>query len=588
VSDSAGWSRSQSLSSADRFVELSAVADKAIQKKYVDGISRADNYKELQDALQTLQSHFYEIRVGSWPGAGDWIGALMSSYISTTLSSVSRSLNYSVYSSSENLPQNAHLENTINTYFSYVVSYYFGEDTYSLRGQAYDDVLWVVLGWLDSIRFMNTHNALHYETFSNSTSPVTNTTWHGKQFQRAFAHRANVFYDIVQRAWDLSLCGGGLTWNPRLLPYKNTITNTLFITASVGMYLHHPGDNITDPFIQSSRTPGKSGDDDDGLPPIDPHDPSLLKAAIAAYDWLRRVNLTNAAGLYVDGYHISQWSRRFRTGPAQCDLRNEMVYTYNQGVILSGLRGLWEATGDVRYLTDGHDLVGNVIRETGWDDEDEEPGIVEVRRGILGRAGILEERCDPRGWCNQDGQAFKGIFFQHLAAFCKPLPTDVPLVPGLTFLADPRTEERHAASCRGYMRWVARNMEAALGTKNDDGVFGMWWGVGVEGVTDRVLMEDLGEEATDVRNRPEVLLHEPWARRSGEEARETDVYREEAVLGHFEVLDAAGQSEMSVSGDHLISRGWDLNDRGRGRTVETQGGGLSVVRALWDLRRWYA
>ena len=27
----------------------------------------------------------------------------------------------------------------------------------------------------------------------------------------------------------------------------------------------------------------------------------------------------------------------------------------------------------------------------------------------------------------------------------------------------------------------------------------------------------------------------------------------------------------------------DLNDRGRGRTVETQGGGLSVLRAMWEL-----
>jgi hypothetical protein len=27
----------------------------------------------------------------------------------------------------------------------------------------------------------------------------------------------------------------------------------------------------------------------------------------------------------------------------------------------------------------------------------------------------------------------------------------------------------------------------------------------------------------------------------------------------------------------------DLNDRGRGRTVETQGGGISVLRALWEI-----
>ena len=29
----------------------------------------------------------------------------------------------------------------------------------------------------------------------------------------------------------------------------------------------------------------------------------------------------------------------------------------------------------------------------------------------------------------------------------------------------------------------------------------------------------------------------------------------------------------------------DLNDRGRGRTVETQSGGLAVLRAMWEFNR---
>ena len=31
--------------------------------------------------------------------------------------------------------------------------------------------------------------------------------------------------------------------------------------------------------------------------------------------------------------------------------------------------------------------------------------------------------------------------------------------------------------------------------------------------------------------------------------------------------------------------GGDLNDRGRGRTIETQGSGLAVVRAMWEFLR---
>ncbi len=33
------------------------------------------------------------------------------------------------------------------------------------------------------------------------------------------------------------------------------------------------------------------------------------------------------------------------------------------------------------------------------------------------------------------------------------------------------------------------------------------------------------------------------------------------------------------------AKGTDPNNRGRGRTVETQGGGLAVLRALWEVGR---
>ena len=35
-------------------------------------------------------------------------------------------------------------------------------------------------------------------------------------------------------------------------------------------------------------------------------------------------------------------------------------------------------------------------------------------------------------------------------------------------------------------------------------------------------------------------------------------------------------------------RTMDLNDRGRGRTVETQAGGVAVLRAMWEFMRMYA
>ena len=41
-------------------------------------------------------------------------------------------------------------------------------------------------------------------------------------------------------------------WNPSLGPYKNAVTNELFITASVSMYLYFSGDNDASPTDSNS------------------------------------------------------------------------------------------------------------------------------------------------------------------------------------------------------------------------------------------------------------------------------------------------------------------------------------------------
>ncbi len=138
--------------------------------------------------------------------------------------------------------------------------------------------------------------------------------------------------------------------------------------------------------------------------------------------------MLNSQGLYIDGFHISGTKNGTRPS-TKCDVRNEMVYTYNQGVILTGQIGLWKATGHDGFLRDGHRLIQSVITATGYDLEDDrpiddiddlEPGQLPPWRG-LGRAGVLEEQCDVSGTCSQDSQSFKGIFFHHLTAFCAPL-----------------------------------------------------------------------------------------------------------------------------------------------------------------------
>jgi len=143
-----------------------------------------------------------------------------------------------------------------------------------------------------------------------------------------------------------------------LEPYKNAITNQLYISASISMFLHHP-------YPARNQT--------------------YLWNAIRAHEWLTSSNMTNAGGLYTDGFHVSN----LRAGGKQCDKRDEMVYTYNQGVLLSALRGLAEATDDEKYILEGLELVDSVLKSEG-------------SVGELVFDGVLTEKCDPGGYCSQN------------------------------------------------------------------------------------------------------------------------------------------------------------------------------------------
>ncbi|KAF4542529.1 Glycosyl hydrolase [Lasiodiplodia theobromae] len=579
--------------------------------------------EELHNALETMQSRYFELWLGQWPSAIDWTAAVMATFVSATLHSLTRSLEYVLPGAEHPVIEGQRIENEISKYFSQSVAYYFGEDAFSLRMQAYDDMLWVVLGWLESIKFIDLHASRHYR---RPASP--GRAWYGHQFAPGFAHRAHIFYDIASGGWDTELCGGGMTWNPRLTPYKNAITNQLFISASIGMYLYFPGDENTSPFMVQTT------DGDGGLPTARPHDRKYLAAAVNGYNWLRNSNMTNKQGLYVDGFHIRNWGKNGSIGTGKCDERNEMTYTYNQGVLLSGLRGLWEGTGEQWYLEDGHELVRNVIKATGWaehekrrrrgkaldedetDESDDDNDAVDADKKKkkkkkkkngkykwygMGRDGILEEVCDADGTCSQNGQTFKGIFFHHLTLFCEPLPLQ-PTVPGVTHGASRETALLHRQSCKEYALWVAHNARMALRTRDGEGRFGMWWSAPEwdddEADEVEVAAPPLPLGAVDYRNNDSLPDGEMWmpikdydwsnGGDDGVVVPESDGLP--SFMGFDPVMAGAtgraarvAQSAGGESGAEMR----DKNDRGRGRTVETQGGGVAVVRALWEFVNMY-
>jgi hypothetical protein len=498
-----------------------------------ESTSRRDIFKQMVSALDVMQSHFYELWIGTWPSAIDWTGAVINTAVSATIKSIAQASSKS---------GDDHFSKIINKYFSHNAAYYFGEDAFSIRNEAYDDILWTTLEWLENIKTIE---------YRNSTEP----SWHGVQFIPAFSHRARLFWDLAFQGWDTDLCGGGMLWNPRLLPYKNTITNQLFISASVAMYLSSPGDAIDFPFLTSDPQTF-------GSMPGRPHDPKYLKAAIDGYHWLKKSNMTNIHGLYVDGYHIKGYNMKNGSiGTGKCDERNEMVYTYNQGVVLSGLRGLWEATGNTSYLEDGYGLIRNVMGSTGWSWSGESGSPISESTGWagLGQHGVLEELCDRGGSCSQDSQTFKGIFFQHLAQFCEPLPREAS-IPGKTYTASKSLKHKHRDFCRTVGQWVRHNAEAALSTKNASGLFGTWWGYRYAAAD---CPDSLPPHAVDYRNDATNM-----SRGKGASSRKPHTMDDSNVY-------------VRTDDENLATR--DVNDRGRGRTVETQQGGLAVLRASWEL-----
>jgi hypothetical protein len=544
ISTSEQVSRPQQPLSAPEHISVLAADQKPLPAN-----PRVSMFPHLVAALDVLQQDYFTIWQGIWPTSIDWTAAVLGTYLSAALTTLSTS-----YAS---LVSEKDDENLINWHFSQLVGAYFGQDIFGLMQQANDDMLWVVLEWLEGIKFINTHSALHY---TNPSSPKQ-TGWYGTQYIPAFSHRARIFYDLASKGWNTTLCDGGMIWSPHLLPYKNAITNELYITASISMYLYFPGDDNTSPF-------GFSSPDfiNDGAPGK-PHDPKYLAAAIVAYKWLTGINMTNEQGLYVDGFHISRRSATNSTGKL-CDRRNEMVYTYNQGVLLSGVRGLYEATAARSYLEDGHKLVEDVIRATGWHYlPNAAPELRnQTRLGKwhgLGRSGILEDACDATGTCSQDGQTFKGIFFHHLALFCSGLPPYLALPDGYFRGKDLEDDSRwHDSSCSRYAAWIQHNAEAALTTKDKKGRFGMWWGAPKEVDTDHFHPHvELPDSAVDYRN---LGVPSQWkkTRRYRRDEKEESIYLK------------AQDSQLGTL---------DLNDRGRGRTVETQGGGVAILMAAWEL-----
>jgi hypothetical protein len=463
--------------------------------------SSQQSFSAMVNALEIMQSEFWG--GSNWPLGIDWTEAVLNQIEWAALNSIA---GYG----------GVNTTTIVSQYYSQLLNFYNGENTAAVMNEKYDDMQWVVLEWLEAIKFLN--------VYENTTQ--------NQNYIAKFAHRARQFWDAASQGWNTTLCGGGMVWTYTLLPYKNAITNELYISSSISMYLYSPPDNSSSPAVPA-------------------HDPKYLNAAIDAYKWLSTIGFTNSQGLYVDGFHIAGYQNASDPGTGNCDQRDESVYTYNQGVVLSGLRGLWDATGQEFYLDDGHALVSNVIAATGW--------VSSTQRNPawsgLGINGTLQDLCDVTNSCSQDGQTFKGIFFSHFTAFCKPLV--VGQKEGVIFKGTQAQADAHQAKCISYKDWVQHNAEAAYGTRNAAGVYGGNW--------------DIPAADASCASSPK------------QPAGSSD-YRNKGIPGNWTLHDLApaAVSDIGLIGAEATCppNTTDPNSSGRGRTPETQSGGLALMMAL--------
>lgn len=590
--------------------------DDETARLFSSNLTREDLLEESLKILQTMQEEYFAPWLGTWPTAIDWTAAVMGTHVAGALSSISRSLDLlSEHERTFTGPK----ENLVTLFFSQILGYYFGQDHFAIRNEAYDDILWVVLGWLESIQFINLHTSLTSvraaETTNGYLGAVGFDQWHGNIWVPAFAHRSRIFWNLAKMGWDWDLCGGGMTWNPRLEPYKNAITNQLFISASASMYLHFPGDWNRAPFFNGIDTTSSehlvrpSGQD-----VFRPHDPALFQAAVDGYEWLAASNMMNDKGLYIDGFHISGYKDP-QNSNKRCDVRNEQVYTYNQGVLLTGQLNLWKITGNYSYVEDGHRLIQSAIAATGWHLKKQRPvdHIPYKDDGYdgqwqwkgerlppwhgLGRAGVIEEVCDSKGSCSQNAHTFKGIFFHHLTTFCSSSLSQHDFLAVDNNAINSQISS-HASRCRSYAPWLRHNTYAMMRTR-DQGRIGTWWTAGLLGLESEMPRDEDGADMTvpnavDYRN--EGVPEDPMWRRTPvgvtpphlpkASLREAEAQRMEKLFQrgprpgddenvHDDYNDDDDREARSFRGD--------LNDRGRGRTVETQGSGLALLRAYWEI-----
>lgn len=136
--------------------------------------------------------------------------------------------------------------------------------------------------------------------------------------------------------------------------------------------------------------------------PSTPSGGYYFNEAIKAYDWFINSGLINSQNLINNGIVLST-----------CKNDGNIVFTYNQGIILGGLTELSWSTGDSKYSD-----LANTLALAGISH-------------LTNANGILVEPCEATG-CDPDEQQFKGVFARNIQ-FLYNRGNDLPAATAATY-----------------------------------------------------------------------------------------------------------------------------------------------------------
>ncbi len=177
---------------------------------------------------------------------------------------------------------------------------------------------------------------------------------------RYLAMSESIFEDM-SGGWS-ETCGGGIWWKKNE-HYKNAIANELFLSLAVRL---------------AEATSGAER-------------AHYLEWAKREEQWFVASGMINDQGLVNDGLDAS------------CRNNNETTWSYNQGVILSGLAG---------YSRLAHDAAAMALADR----------IAEsVSNRLVDHEGVLHDVCEPN--CGTDGVQFKGILVRNLVTLQDASPS---------------------------------------------------------------------------------------------------------------------------------------------------------------------